>query len=379
MARLRAADFFREEEQPGWNLTGVDPWRRFQTVLDAELIDQLRAGPLKSAGDVDAAYALAQLAHEELVTYGTGGGERLGDEEMASVLRCLRSVLKRNHLDFDPPFRDFKGFHGYWSSHGMSGGGGWAARRGYLSDLFGPVFSGLEKLDGTAAEGSLKTAGGQLRNLIFASVGQKPEIVLRDAISNLIEVTRHADNCLFYDRPLTIAGLTWGELVDWWREIAELTRKDDIEVARSLYTRLGDSVRHNPVEHLVFRTYCERYASPAAHEFPALLPQVYLHFDPLTRKQRGGRHSVLARERMDFLLLLPNAVRIVLEVDGKQHYANGEEASPRLYSEMAAEDRRLRLRGYEVYRFGGFELSQPQAAATLRTFFDDLFEKHLTA
>ena len=203
--------------------------------------------------------------------------------------------------------------------------------------------------------------------------------MLRDAISNLIEVTRHADNCLFYDRPLTIAGLTWGELVDWWREIAQLTRKDDIEVARSLYTRLGDSVRHNPVEHLVFRTYCERYASPAAHEFPALLPQVYLHFDPLTRKQRGGRHSVLARERMDFLLLLPNAVRIVLEVDGKQHYANGEEASPRLYSEMAAEDRRLRLRGYEVYRFGGFELSQPQAAATLRTFFDDLFEKHLTA
>ena len=67
MARLRAADFFREEEQPGWNLTGVDPWRRFQTVLDAQLIDQLRAGPLKSAGDVDAAYALAQLAHEELV------------------------------------------------------------------------------------------------------------------------------------------------------------------------------------------------------------------------------------------------------------------------------------------------------------------------
>jgi len=108
-----------------------------------------------------------------------------------------------------------------------------------------------------------------------------------------------------------------------------------------------------------------------------LRPQVYLHFDPLTRKQRGGRHSVLARERMDFLLLLPNAVRIVLEVDGKQHYADGEEASPRLYSEMTAEDRRLRLRGYEVYRFDGFELSQPQAAATLRAFFDDLFKKHM--
>jgi very-short-patch-repair endonuclease len=88
--------------------------------------------------------------------------------------------------------------------------------------------------------------------------------------------------------------------------------------------------------------------------------------------------AVLARERMDFLLLLPNAARIVLEVDGKQHYADDDKASPQLYSEMTAEDRRLRLRGYEVYRFGGFELSQSQAPATLRTFFDDLFEKHLT-
>lgn len=376
---MRAADFFREEEQPGWDLTGVDPWTRVKTVLDTELLDQLRAGPQKTAGDADAAYALAQLAHEELVAYGTGGGERLSDDEMASVLRCLRSVLKRNHLDFDPPFRDFRGFHGYWSSHGMSGGGGWAARRGYLSDLFSPVFSRLDELDGMTGVAGLKSTDGQLRNLIFASAGQKPEIVLRDAISNVVEVSRHADSCLFYDRPLTTAGLTWGELTDWWRATAALAGKDDTEVARSLYSRLGDSVRGNPVEHLVFRTYCERYASPAARELPALLPQVYLHFDPLTRKQRGGRHSVLARERMDFLLLLPGAVRIVLEVDGKQHYADGEKASPQLYSEMAAEDRRLRLRGYEVYRFGGFELSQPQAAATLRAFFGELLEKRITA
>ena len=60
---------------------------------------------------------------------------------------------------------------------------------------------------------------------------------------------------------------------------------------------------------------------------------------------------------MDFLLLLPHGVRIVLEVDGKQHYAEGDTASPKLYSEMVSEDRRLRLRGYEVYRFGGYELT----------------------
>jgi very-short-patch-repair endonuclease len=99
---------------------------------------------------------------------------------------------------------------------------------------------------------------------------------------------------------------------------------------------------------------------------PALLPQVYLHYDPLTRKQRGGQPSALVRERMDFLLLLPRRVRVVIEVDGKQHYAEGDIASPELYSEMVAEDRRLRLQSYEVYRFGGYELMQPGAARMLR-------------
>lgn len=79
---------------------------------------------------------------------------------------------------------------------------------------------------------------------------------------------------------------------------------------------------------------------------------------------------------MDFLLLLPGRVRIVIKVDGKQHYADGDTASPRLYSEMVAEDRRLRLRGYEVYRFGGYELMQDDAAEMLRSFFSDLLASY---
>jgi very-short-patch-repair endonuclease len=108
------------------------------------------------------------------------------------------------------------------------------------------------------------------------------------------------------------------------------------------------------------------------------LPQVYLHFDPLTRAQRRafGKPDYLSRERMDFLLLLPNGVRIVIEVDGKQHYADGDAASPPRYADMVAEDRALRLIGYEVFRFGGYELRQPDAATVLRRFFDDLFAVH---
>jgi very-short-patch-repair endonuclease len=66
----------------------------------------------------------------------------------------------------------------------------------------------------------------------------------------------------------------------------------------------------------------------------------------------------------------------VLEIDGKQHYSDGDRSSPRLYAEMAAEDRRLKLRGYEVFRFGGDEFrSQFKPEAMLAAFFTELFAR----
>ena len=55
-------------------------------------------------------------------------------------------------------------------------------------------------------------------------------------------------------------------------------------------------------------------------DLPALLPEVWLHWDPKTVAERGP--NALLRFRMDFLLLLPAGARIVVEVDGKYHYAD---------------------------------------------------------
>jgi hypothetical protein len=62
--------------------------------------------------------------------------------------------------------------------------------------------------------------------------------VLRDAINNVIEVVRFGEFSLIYNRPLTDAGLTWGELVAWWKEENRLNDRIDMEVARNLYERL---------------------------------------------------------------------------------------------------------------------------------------------
>jgi very-short-patch-repair endonuclease len=80
---------------------------------------------------------------------------------------------------------------------------------------------------------------------------------------------------------------------------------------------------------------------------------------------------------MDFLVLLPNRARAVLEVDGMHHYASDHRADPARYGAMVAEDRRLRLAGYEVFRFGGHEL-QPQrgAAELVEEFVGRLLSRH---
>lgn len=356
-----------------------DPWNSWHDVLDTALVDHVKRGTLDGITDFDAAQGIARLAHQELLHYGTNQKEcKLDNDEIAEVLNALRAVLRRLGIEFRPPFRDFDGFHGYWSKHDM--GYSWAARRGYLSELFGPLWEQLDALeDAQSPSAGYRGVDGQMQNIIFASTGYKPEMVMRDAINNVIEIVEHGDSCLVYDRPLTEAGLTWGEVVAWWRDRQGLGSADDRAVGHDLYWRLRQSMQDNGQENqaevLLFNIYGERYRGEEGMKRPALLPQVYLHYDPLTRKQRQTlrKGDRLKRERMDFLMMWPGRARVVIEVDGKQHYAEGDKASPRLYAEMVAEDRALRLMGYEVHRFGGYELTEnPEAPAMLRQFFDDL-------
>ncbi len=235
--------------------------------------------------------------------------------------------------------------------------------RRLLAEWDDPVLQVM--IDASGARG----VGGEMKNLIFASTGPKPRIVLRDAINNIVEVVENSEFCLYYDRPLGDGGLSWSDLVQWWAQNLNTTNID--LAAKSLWQRLNQSLASDPERHL-FRAFTKRYRNGFA--VPALVPQVYLHYDPYLR--RHGRASVLFRQRMDFLLLLPGRRRIVIEIDGRHHYARPDgTADPAAYAAMMAEDRRLRLSGYEVHRFGGHEFINPEAAdAMLDAFFADLLD-----
>lgn len=79
---------------------------------------------------------------------------------------------------------------------------------------------------------------------------------------------------------------------------------------------------------------------------------------------------------MDFLMLLPGRQRIVIEVDGKHHFSEGDLPSLKIYADMVSADRELRLAGYEVYRFGANELVGNGAEPKITDFLDKLFRLH---
>lgn len=219
---------------------------------------------------------------------------------------------------------------------------------------------------------ALRAVRGRPKNLIFASQ-TKPDIRFRDAVDNDIEIVSNPKDVLVYDRPLGRDGLRWQDLQRWW---AETTGESDPERAKkTLYWRLRDSLPDSsPPQRLLFESfYCG--FSAAVPVLPALLPEVWLHWDPKTVAERGAQ--ALLTHRMDFLLLMPGGGRVVIEVDGVQHYSDGTgRAAPRQYARLVAGDRELSLAGYDVYRFAGVELQGPGASEVVKMFFEALFKCH---
>jgi hypothetical protein len=127
---------------------------------------------------------------------------------------------------------------------------------------------------------------GAPKNLIFASNGPKPEIVLVDAINNDVRIVKNAEFCLIYERPISQAGLTRGDLMQWW---ADRLGKEASEpdVRKSLYDRLLQATNSSVPEKLLFETYYHTFKNLGA-KLPVLLPQVYLHYDPRTVKELYG-------------------------------------------------------------------------------------------
>ena len=188
------------------------------------------------------------------------------------------------------------------------------------------------------------------------------------------------DKYLLYDEDIGANGLTWGELLKWYNN-------NHLPFDKGLLEKLWDAVKHcgSPIEEQFFSFYLE-IIEEYGDNIPALLPQVYLFYDSKVQKERTIK--IFDHQCMDFLMLFSGNQRVVIELDGVQHYSDGTVqipdspypqpiASTAKYASMVSSQREMTLAGYEVYRFGGKEFqNQEQAKAMVQQFFLDLFGKH---
>lgn len=225
---------------------------------------------------------------------------------------------------------------------------------------------------------------GSVKNIIFAA-RYKPEIAFDDALNNDVRITKNAEQCLIYDRDISSSGLMWSDLVQWYADTYNVSGNYEREFINRLCSCLDVTFKEKGAksgpETWMLQAYYE-LKKELGVDLPALIPQVYLYYDPLTIKQRG--YKLFEHQKMDFLMIFSHRNRIVIEIDGKQHYSRDNIASPELYSEMVKAHREMSLLGYDVYRFGGYEFynadrneeAKKAMLQNIKHFFVRLFNKY---
>lgn len=134
---MRIDDFFLEAPDTG------SPWDLQEPELDIELLTQLAQGTASDANPLESALSLTRFVREEFEAYGTSkAGLRMSQDDATAALKTLRLVLKRQGIDFKPPWRDFSSFHNHWVAEGAYGN--WQARRDIIEKWFRPVQDVLE-------------------------------------------------------------------------------------------------------------------------------------------------------------------------------------------------------------------------------------------
>lgn len=200
-----------------------------------------------------------------------------------------------------------------------------------------------------------------VKNLIFGT-NKKPDIIISDVLDSDIEIKSNACKCLIYDKPIDKT-LTKKEMINWWNNLNNNC---------SLFDRLCEPLSD------IEKKFFEYYWIHSNDNYPMLIPQVFLHYDPKTIKElivyKDGEKR-LTFQRMDFLMLVKGK-RIVIEIDGVQHYSTNNIADTKKYAELVKYDRKMKFLDYDIYRIGGYELINSSFNKTVSEFFNSIKKKY---
>ncbi|PFZ90015.1 hypothetical protein [Bacillus wiedmannii] len=199
-------------------------------------------------------------------------------------------------------------------------------------------------------------------------------LLIRNISTGELEVHPAKDDAyLVYHDKIPTEGLTWKRLYAWWENQRPTHNKpeDLMDIMKKVC---------NGAENRFLETYLHLYDDD---RYPAILPQVMIAYSPILSK--GDLKSLKIdpnhRYTMDFKVIPNKNTKILIEIDGKEHYSkliNKQYiAAPSLYAAQVKEDRELKLKGYSIFRFGGFEVmkgKEKELSKEMKKVFDPYFD-----
>lgn len=196
-----------------------------------------------------------------------------------------------------------------------------------------------------------KSSFPSVKYLIFGADKAKPDIIIRDVLDGKLDVVNDTD-LLVYDGYVSDSFL-YKDFNEWWEKVSVEKYRNYKNTLNSMEQKVADYYKNN------FKK----------DDFPVLIPQVYLHYDPKNQKFRKMIEdgSILSFQRMDFLIIYKGK-RVIIEIDGETHTP---ENNLEKYSKQCKYDRDMKFLGYDVFRLGGFELTY-NFDNVIRDFFDKL-------
>ena len=196
---------------------------------------------------------------------------------------------------------------------------------------------------------------------LFYGCKYKPDIIIN---ANGFMSDR-SGNSLDYRGSFSASGVTVSDIDKYFLG----QNRDQMEIARFC----GNSMQVE-CEILFYHAYFVQFIKPYLenkNSAPiALLPQVYLNWDPFTKKQRGYK---LVNQKVDFLWYGPNHFPLVIEIDGPSHWEFPDVG----YRVQCEFDRDLMDRGFHIRRFTNDEIRSWHSQNRLEEEVKSLFSRYL--
>lgn len=143
--QMRKLNLFEDDPYEG---ASIVPGNYTLPKLKTELLERLLIERTDDFTDLEVALSVTQAIKNELISYATHGGISTDNDEIKLLIRAGKVVVARIGLEFPKlPFRNYDSFKDYWMSEGMSGGGSWSVRRGFVSSLFQPLEAAIDEIE----------------------------------------------------------------------------------------------------------------------------------------------------------------------------------------------------------------------------------------